>query len=120
MKLRIPRRISLRVFLVGSVLSGLILSFAIPEIQRMFLIAKIEKLGGVVGYDQNIQADLKSKKVARISNLPSNDKLPASELRVFPHLREIGLGTVTSDLGIQGELIVDFDTYENSWIRDDK
>ena len=108
----IPKRFSLRVFLLASVLAGSFLGFLLPEMQRRFLIARIEQHGGVVQYDAGIQGYWKSKKVTKITNPSLGYQLEASDLVAFPHLREIGLG-VTSDLGMTGEFVMDVDAYQN-------
>jgi hypothetical protein len=112
MRLFIPKQFSLRVFLVASVLSGLCLGLLLPEMQRMLLIARIERQGGVVQYDESIHGYWKSTKVTRIVNPPSRDKLLSRELLAFPYLREIGIGGVTSDAGTKGEFVMDVDTYK--------
>ena len=112
MRLVIPKRFSLRVFLIASVVAGSFLGFSLPEIHRRFLIAKIEQHGGVVQYDASIQGYWKSNKVTKILNPSLGYQLESSDLFAFPHLHEIG-GDVTSDLGTNGEFVMDVDSYQN-------
>lgn len=113
MQTLIPKRFSLRVFLIASVLAGSFLGFLLPEIHRRFLISRIEQRGGVVQYDASIPGYWKSKKVTKITKPSLGYELDSSDLVAFPHLREIGLGDGTSDLGIPGEFVMDVAAYQN-------
>jgi hypothetical protein len=117
MKLGIPKRFSLRFFLMGSLVAGTFLGFLLPEIHRRSLIARIEQHGGVVQYDAGIQEYWKSNKVTKITNPSLDYRLESSDLFAFPHLREIGFGDVTSDLGMTGEFVMDVDAYQNVLLR---
>ena len=123
MQFGIPKRFSLRVFLLASVLAGSFLGILLPEMHREMhrrvLISRIEQLGGVVQYDASIPGYWKSKKVTKVTNPPLGYQLEASDLAAFPHLREIGRD-VTSNLGMTGEFVMDVDVYQNILLNSSK